>query len=564
MTNKVHSSSVSSEEFQRIKNRFCMTYGMYPSFVVVTPFRGYITNWGELPLNEIPTGELSIIDKYFLLIALGLHGIAPKNEFNRLALRMIISKKFDIDWKSSQVSDLSGIFATFYIFTKLMANPYWKNKVSSVLRVIANNLSSIAKDPLRKLVVDYYRYLLGDPENKIDYLGLVRDIHDVLMSPVDFKEKADEFFDIVYELLKPELDEPSKLKAKAQSFALSMGKPSGESRSKIWGRNWRTEQNMNLEGITPKQLAELAKINEKGAHELAKELDKKAETHIEKESEKEKDNESPGGKLPGFSDRLKMLQKLLSERRYLAAIRKVRIDEIISAVRDRPGKPQRLAMRGHTVWELGDREEDLDIEMSLENYGFLIPNKTTLKALYEPDSDGTKKGGIGHVEIIVDTSGSMNGPPLETAIDIAVALTESARKKDDSIALVTFSSGAWEGIPPSYDYDYVIDILLRLMADGGTNLRGAINVVDQHLQTTSENSAIFIITDSAVWDINREDVRSKLLEWSRRHVVYMIVTADELYDETEVSLRGSGVRLIKISPWVEGSWEIILSEYEKL
>ena len=102
------------------------------------------------------------------------------------------------------------------------------------------------------------------------------------------------------------------------------------------------------------------------------------------------------------------------------------------------------------------------------------------------------------------------------------------------------------------------------MADGGTNLRGAIKLVDQHLHSTTDNSAIFIITDSAVWDINREDVRSRLMDWSRRHIVYMIVTADELYDETELSLRGSGIRLIKISPWIEGSWEIILSEYEKL
>ena len=564
MTIKVHSSSVDSEEFQKIKDRFSITYGMYPSFIVVTPFRGYITNWGELPLNEIPSGELSIIDKYFLLIALGLHGIAPKNEYNRLALRMIISKKFDIDWKSPQVSDLSGVFSAFYIFTKLMANPHWRKKKKKILRPITNNLSAIAKDPLRRLAVDYYRYLLGEKEIELEFPELVKEIHDIFMSPVEFKDKADEFFEIVYELLRPELDEPSKLRAKAQSFALSVGRPSGESRSKIWGKNWRTENDVNPEGITPKQLAELAKINEKGAQELAKELDKKSEKLVEKEAEGDEDKESHGGKLPGYSERLRMLQRLLSERRYLAAIRKVRIDEIISAVRDRPGKPQKLAMRGHTIWEIGDKEEDLDIEMSLENYGFLIPNKTTLRAMYEPDPDGTKKGGIGHVEIIIDTSGSMNGPPLETAIDIAVALTESARKKDDSIALVTFSSGAWEGIPPSYDYDYVIDILLRLMADGGTNLRGAIKLVDQHLHSTTDNSAIFIITDSAVWDINREDVRSRLMDWSRRHIVYMIVTADELYDETELSLRGSGIRLIKISPWIEGSWEIILSEYEKL
>jgi len=562
MSEKVHSSTIKSKEFQSIVSRFCNTYGMYPSFIVVTPFRNYISNWGELPLNGLPKGKLTSLEKYFLLLALGLHGVAPKTEFNRLAVRMVVSKKFDIDWKSSQVSDLSGFFSTLLIVSKLLNNPLWSNETKNIITKVTNNLISFARDKITRFTANFFLYIMGKEILDEDMKDIVREVYEILISPLNIKDKADEFFDVIYEILKEEANDPNALRSKLQRFSLSLGRPTGENRSKVWGRNWRSEKNAPQSGLTPEQLSELSKINPKAAYEIAKELDKSEEGEETKTGGGEE--ESSSGYLPGYSERLKLLQKLLSQRRFLAAIRKVRISEILSAVRERPGKKHQLAMRGYTVWEIGDDESELDIEMSLETYGHLIPNKTTLRPLYEPDRNGTKNRGIGHIEIVVDTSGSMNGPPLERAIDVAVALTEQARKNDESVALVTFSSGAWEGIPPSYDYDYMIDLLLRLVADGGTNLRGALNVIDSHLRLTSENSAIFIITDSAVWDINRAEVKEKLFEWSRRHILYMIVTADELYDETEISLRGSGVRVIRISPWREDSWEIVLSEYEKL
>ena len=561
---RVHSSAISSKEFKKLLKAFGITYGMYPSFIIVTPFRDYITNWGELPLGDVPkTRDLNYIDKYFLLIGLGLHAISPKTEFNRLTLRMVASKKFDIDWKSAEVSSLSGVFSTFYIYTKLINHPHWHKVAAESLKAVTRNLETMAKHPLLRLAVNYYKFLLGENID-IDLEDIVKSLHELFLSPSSFRDKVEEFFDVIYDLLKNEVSRRNSIRSAAQSFSLSIGGPSGENKTKLWGRNWRSEKGKNPQGLTPEQLAELSKINQKAAIEIAKELDKKQEEEKSEAEVSGKDDERKQGFLPGYSDRLRMLQKLLSQRRYLAAIRKVRIDEILAAVEERPLGHQTLAMRGHTVWEIGDREEDLDPEMSLETYGFLIPNKTTLKSLYEEDPTGTKRRGIGHLEIIVDTSGSMNGPPLETAIDVAVALTESAKKREDSIALVTFSSGAWEGLPPSYDYDYVIDILLRLVADGGTNLRGALKVVENHLNQLNENSVIFIITDSAVWDISRSEVREKLLNWSYRHVVYMIVTADELYDETEYSLKGSEIRLVKISPWKEKSWEIVLSEYEKI
>ena len=253
-----------------------------------------------------------------------------------------------------------------------------------------------------------------------------------------------------------------------------------------------------------------------------------------------------------------------SQRRYVAAVRRVRIEQILAALKDRPRGKRRLAIRGQTTWEIGDDEEELNIEMSVETFGRLVPNLTTLRNLYEEDKEGIKNKGFSHLEIVIDTSGSMNGSPLETAIDMAVALIEAARREEDSIALVTFSSGAWEGIPPSFEYDAIEDIILRLMADGGTNLRGAISIIDEHLSQVNDLAGIFIISDTAIWDINRLEVKEKLRNWALKMPVYLIAITDEMYEETQIALKNSLVRLIRISPSEESPWEIVLDLYETL
>ncbi len=555
---KIHSSSIPSREFHKILLKISQTYGMYPSFRIISPLKNFISEWGEITLPRIPQGDfLHPDEKYYLLLGLGYHSIAPRTEINRLLLRSLVSKIFDVDWKSPTVSWLSALFSAFYSFTSLSRNRKTKEIARDPLIWMRYKITKTQhKSPLTQVVSDYFSYLLSgkcSDENKY----IVQRIFDTLSSRIDFESKVSDFFTIIKRLIKFEMKRDA-LKRSLSEFLISLGNPNKEEKEKTWGRNWRTASNCREKNITPQELMKLAKIDEKHAIEVAKELDKRSD----KEERGAKDKIS--GKLPGYSDRLKLMQKLLSQRRYLAAVRRVRFEKILSALRDKQIGRRKLAMRGQSIWEIGDDESELNIEMSIETFGKLVPNLTTLKNLYEEDNEGRPKRGITHLEVVIDTSGSMNGNPLETAIDVAVAMIEMAKKYEDSIALVTFSSGAWEGIPPSFEYDAVEDIVLRLMADGGTNLRGAIKIVAEHLSQINSLGALILISDTAIWDINRHEVRESLRTWAYKMPVYLIAITDEMYEETRVALKGSLVRLIRVSPNDKSAWEIALDLYETL
>ena len=558
---KVHSSAVPSREFQRILFMISQSYGLYPSFRISAPTKSFISEWGEITLPRIPKEDyLHPDEKYFLLIGVGYHSIAPRTEINRLLLRSIVSSIFRLDWKSPTVSWLSGFFSTLATYTQLSMNKRLHNHVKWALRwIIEVLIQNRIKSPLIEFALEYYRFLL---KRKIDpaYQELVKCIYDTLSSNIPFEQKVKSFFTILKEFIKQELFDENKLRKNLSNITISLGSPIGEEKQKSWGENWRVKKDAKKKEISPEELSKLAKVDPKSALEIAKDLDKK----LSEKAQQEIITKQKGGKLPGYSERLKMFQKLLSQRRYIAAVRKVRMEEIIAAFRQRPPGKKALAIRGQTTWEIGDEEEELNIEMSAETFGRVIPSLTTLRNLYEEDRDGIKPKSIGHIELIIDTSGSMNGLPIEVAIDTAIALTEAARRDENSIALVTFSSGAWEGIPPSFEYDAVEDIILRLLADGGTNLRGAIHIINEHLSQVQDLAAIFIISDTAIWDINKLEVREKIREWAIKMPVYLIAIADEMYEETEIALKNSFVRLIRIPPYKERPWEIVLDIYETL
>ncbi len=555
---KTHSSTVPSREFQKILLKMSLAYGIYPSFRITAPLKAFISEWGEITLPRIPREmQLHPDEKYYLLLGLIYHSISPRTEINRLLLRSIISKLFNVDWKSSSVSWLSALFAALHGFTVLSKNKEIKNVIRDPLIWMQYKISHVrSKSKLNKVISDYFNYLLNrkySTENK----DLLEKLYDILSSRTSYERKAEEFFITIKQLIRHDI-ERNTIKKTLSEFLISLGNPEGNEQNKTWGRNWRNMINKKEKDITPQELTQLAKINEKHAIEIAKELDKKND-----ENERKKKIRT-SGKLPGYSDRLKLLQKLLSQRRYLAAVRRVRMEKILSALREAPVGRRKLAVRGQSIWEIGDEENELNIEMSIETFGKLIPNLTTLKNLYEEDDEGRPKRGITHLEIVIDTSGSMNGNPLETAIDVAIAIVEVARKYDDSVALVTFSSGAWEGIPPSFEYDAIEDIILRLMADGGTNLRGAVRIVNEHLSQINSLGAIIMISDTAIWDINRHEVKESIRNWAYKMPVYLIAITDEMYEETKVALRDSLVRLIRISPNNDTPWEIAMDLYDTL
>lgn len=104
-----------------------------------------------------------------------------------------------------------------------------------------------------------------------------------------------------------------------------------------------------------------------------------------------------------------------------------------------------------------------------------------------------REGGSLAVEILIDTSGSMDGAPLQAAAAAAAAFL-SRLGPDDRVGLITFGSPPVEraqlGAPPA------ISGLDQLVADGYTSLYGAINLAIARLASEQAKSrAIVVLTD---------------------------------------------------------------------
>jgi len=546
--------SIHSREFFSIIQKFGQRYGLLPYFKVRISKELYIDQWGVIVLPRIIKNEfLHPDEKFYLIISLGYHGISPKREIYRLLQRIIIAKIINQDWRSPMISWLSGFFSTLYVLSEITKDEYIFRRVRDVYYWLQKTLESIEKRTvLEEFFLNYIQILRGYLSEDTELSRKAKNVIEILQSNLPYHEKVKSTFRILKSFI-TKLKSPKNMGNVLRNIIVPIGKPN-EQDKEIWGKNIKSEREGEKD-LTPNELSEIAKLDYKIAMNLAKKLDKKIEENAEKLFK--------GGKLPGFSDRLRMYQKLSRYRRYVYAVRKVRMSEVLLSFPLKYDPRYGLSPRGLADWEIDDDPERLDIEASIENYGRVIPGLSTLKRFYEY----SKEGGIGdskHFEIILDTSGSMDGEPLEKAIEITLALIEFAKSWEYSIALITFSSGAWEALPPSYDYDFVEDIVLRLLADGGTNLRGALKILDEHLSIISNSPLIFFITDTAIWDISTFSVKMKIRELAQRYPTYLIAITDELYEDTKYSLRESGIKLIFVNPKGERVWELVLDEFVKL
>ncbi len=550
-TEKIHSSRIPSRKFQNILERFCIQFDLYPSFIIINaPRRRTLQDWGEVPLPRIPVEELHPDTKYWLLNGLSYHAIAPCSEANRLMLRYVISnliRRFSTD--SPAVSWISGIFCTLLSYTKLSRTDAWEAHVREAIKWNIEVLKEKEKGLLTDFVRSYFQHLLGE-EGPPEYRTLVERTYTILKQPLEMREKVETFIKLIKNILKSEAVPLVSLQDKVEDFTSSIGSPFQT--KDFWGENWRARGKSS--GVTPEDVAKLARISQDDAMTLAKKLEERESKTVEK-------LQSMGTNwLPRYSKRQEMLQKLLAQRRYIAAVRRVRLKLLLEKIGRLEGR-RRMEIGGKTNWSLGEDPEELDIEASVETFGHLIPNLTTLRNFWVKSTSGERRGGGRHIELLIDTSKSMEGPPLERAIDVGLALIEKAKERDDYVGLTTFSSGAWEGFPPCRSYHAVEEILLRLLASGGTNLRHALQVVEDHLVESDWSSSLFLLTDTAIWDINYPNVRRKLMGWAEVLPVQIIALTPKVYPDTRDAFKHSDIKLIHAPHLDRSEWELVLSTF---
>lgn len=556
--NRLHSSRVPSPVFQNLLERFCIQYNLYPSFIIISdPDRRFLRKWGQLPLPRIPKEGLHCDTKYWFFVGLGYHAFAPRTEYNRIMLRTVASNLLkNLSTDAPAISWLSGMFCTLLTFTTLSRNEKWENIVQNAISWKARSLEEKKKSVIREFVRSYFEFLKGN-EPPSQYSNLVKRSHNILKRPTNLRRKAEDFIALIKDIIKGESSTLRSFRRKIKDFAHSVGSPYGFKDKETWGENWRAREREEKDKLSSEELSKIAQINQERAMRLAKAMQKDEEKKKKVKKEKKAKTKSF---LPRYSKRQRMIQQLLSKRRYIAAVRKVRLKRLLKEMGEFEGN-RSMEISGRTTWTLGDDPEDLEIERSMENYSKLIPNLTTLKNVWTKSTSGKKKGGGRHIELLIDTSGSMEGKTLERAIDVGLALTEKAKSQEDYVGLTTFSSGAWEGFPPCRSYNAIQGILLRLMATGGTNIRHALELVEDHFAQADFNSTLFLISDTAIWDANYPVVREKLKEWSGELPLFLIALTSKIYKEIRRTLEKSNVKVLKAPPWKKAGWELALSKY---
>lgn len=153
---------------------------------------------------------------------------------------------------------------------------------------------------------------------------------------------------------------------------------------------------------------------------------------------------------------------------------------------------------GNRVWTTADNPRHLLVETSLQQYGLLIPNTTTLMPMYGDGKNNPTYDSTADLIIMIDVSGSMSAV-LNNAIEAAISACKVALHDGGRISAIAFHSYAVEVSPPTKDITTVIDRLSCLFPTGGTSIEAALDVLLQHL-ITMRNANVLMITDCGIYD----------------------------------------------------------------
>ncbi|MCR8453836.1 MAG: VWA domain-containing protein [Crenarchaeota archaeon] len=518
---------INCSELREIVDKVSRLYNLFPGFVIKVDSikSAWYTQWGTILLPEPPEGtKLPDFNKYFLLLGLGYHSILPATELNRLII--LAAARRTLGNCSSEVhGSLLSVLCLFVIFAKLSNQKHISSIVKESIEGILKSKPT-SSTPLGSILREFYEFVLG---RKIS--SKTMRIINVALADMPLYAKAKIFFrELLAEI--DTLDPWSLHERELRKYLIPIS----------------ANEVMNSDSIpiSLQEMEQLSEIDYDFAKEVAKKLDKQLEI----------------GKLPikepAFSQDKTILQKMLNRRRYLAAARRARIRAILSLIEEKIIEIEPQTSRyGFCEWYMGDDEEKMNIEISADTFGRVIPDVSTLQDLREIGGDlNSLERSIRHMELVIDTSGSMSDDPIERAIDVGMALVEIAKKYGMSVGLSTFSSGAWEGVPPTFNYDAIEEIILRLDSEGGTNIRNVLSVVDNHLSSLYDRTLVAIITDTAIYDIKFPEVINSLMNVREKSILVFFAITQKLWEKTEDVLKTLNIPVIILPPNITECEEI--------
>ncbi len=199
-----------------------------------------------------------------------------------------------------------------------------------------------------------------------------------------------------------------------------------------------------------------------------------------------------------------------------------RISEVISRISVHMDEhvPGRFKGLDFDIWSIGDDEGSLDMVKTVENSGVAIPGLTTFSRV---EREGSGDSGPGTAVILLDCSGSMKG---EKFLAAQVAVLNIVRRFENTgvlLGFVPFSGGINERhvVYPTRSYDEIVDLLLRILPDGGTMVGPALRAA-----RAMEPDLIYLITDTHIAD------SQELREMSEvRKVIFVVSTKGDEGEE---------------------------------
>ena len=152
------------------------------------------------------------------------------------------------------------------------------------------------------------------------------------------------------------------------------------------------------------------------------------------------------------------------------------------------------------TWKIGDRPEDLDVVGSLNRFGCLVPNITTMKNVDFQIEKPVWEGKGGKLAVCMDESGSIHHQLWERIVEAAIGTVASAMEHGYPVYAVKFDKGYVEFKPEfSHDYWNLMKWLVKRRLAGGTEIRQVFEAL-MRLEDVAQ-ATILILTDCGIIDV---------------------------------------------------------------
>ena len=143
-------------------------------------------------------------------------------------------------------------------------------------------------------------------------------------------------------------------------------------------------------------------------------------------------------------------------------------------------------------YKKGDRYRDIAIRKSLK-----LAIRRNHKALTRGDLSIFERESKGKIFIIycLDTSGSMKGEKLDLCKKAGVALAFKAINEKDQVGLLTFGSKVENIVHPTYDFNLILESIIKIRAKKDTNIRDTILKSIELFPSENVTKHLTLITD---------------------------------------------------------------------